>query len=96
MKLDHIAEFDWADDSKDKLRKMFAEARTKRLWFNNSSLAGTFWFSPDELQAEQEAGKFHWGAVNWKLRDPKDRIRELSDQIAAAQKEIIEMHRRIG
>lgn len=66
----------------ESLKPMFAEAREKGLWFwcHYQDL----WFSPDALEAEQRAGRFRWGAVNWRLRDPKERPIEADKRVADA------------
>jgi hypothetical protein len=61
------------------LQPLFAEARTKKLWFYCKY--HSLWFSPAELQAEHDNEKFIWGTVNWELRDPNERITELKDEI---------------
>jgi len=56
----------------DGLKPMFKKARKEGLWFscNYQSL----WFSPNELEKAHKQGRFAWGAVNWELRDPKERL----------------------
>ena len=46
-----------------------AEAEGKWLWCHYQDL----WFSPAQLREENRNGKFRWGPVNWKLRDPQER-----------------------
>jgi hypothetical protein len=44
------------------------------------------WFSPDELRAENEQGRFRWGTVNWQLRDPVEKLEQMvadSDSLKA-------------
>lgn len=60
-----------------------ARAEGKWLWCHYQDL----WFSPDQLAAQNEAGKFRWGPVNWRLRDPQERIAEADARVAAAQAE---------
>lgn len=59
---------------------MFEQAEREGLWFY--SPYQQLWFSPRQLRAHHEAGKFRWGAVNWKLRDPRERIADLRDEAA--------------
>lgn len=61
-----------------------AKAEGKWLWCNYQDL----WFSPDELAAQNANGKFLWGAVNWRLRDPAERVREAEERRDAAQREV--------
>ncbi len=51
---------------------MFAEAREKGLIFYTSYQG--LYFTPDELEAAQDSGRFLWGPVNWQLRMPSQRI----------------------
>lgn len=68
------------------MRPLFKQARDEGKWFwcHYQDL----WFSPDQLESEQTNGKFRWGAVNWKLRDPAERIEEAKARRDAAQAEV--------
>lgn len=77
----------WSQVDRDALDALFERARREGLWFFHNGISGQFWYSPDELQAEQENGKFIWGAVNWQLRDPHDYLRQANAAIEAAHKE---------
>ncbi|QDX94351.1 hypothetical protein EEL30_19930 [Brevibacillus laterosporus] len=57
------------------LQSLFDQAEKKGLWFYSSY--HDIWLSPSKLRQEQENGKFLWGAVNWQLRDPLERVVEL-------------------
>lgn len=72
------------------LRPLFEKARREGLWFycNYQGL----WFTPDELAAEQRRGSFIWGAVNWQLRDPKEKL-EHEQRVAKAAAEQAERTR---
>lgn len=72
----------WPQGDRDALDSLFVDAKRDRLWFWHSSVVGTFWFSPEELQDEQAAGRFVWSAENWRLRDPLERVFEF-EQAAA-------------
>lgn len=61
-----------------------ARAEGKWLWCHYQDI----WFTPDKLEAEQAAGRFRWGPVNWKLRDPKERLREAEARRDSAQREV--------
>jgi hypothetical protein len=78
----------------DSLRLMFEEARQKGLWF--FSPYQQLWFSPDELQENQKNGRFCWGAVNWELRDPKERVEQLRLEAAALVRQADQMAGRIS
>lgn len=77
----------------DSLAPLFKEAREKGLWFY--SWYAELWFSPDELEAANKAGTFRWGAVNWRLRDPAERVNQLRDKIRQAQAELEQFERRL-
>lgn len=49
-----------------------AKAEGKWLWCHYQDI----WFSPAQLREQNANGKFRWGAVNWKLRDPQERVAE--------------------
>lgn len=66
------------------LAPLFERARVEGLWF--WCRYQDLWFSPDQLAKEHAAGSFLWGAVNWSLRDPQERLKEAiarADQAAA-------------
>lgn len=72
---------DWRED----LKALIEQARNegKWLWCAYQDL----WFSPDQLSAENANGKFVWGVVNWKLRDPKEQLIEAETRLERARKE---------
>lgn len=60
------------------LKPMFAKAESEGLWFYHYSFAaGELWFSPEALRREQQAGRFLWGSINWRLRPPSERLEQL-------------------
>ncbi|ATF13594.1 hypothetical protein A616_16890 [Brevibacillus brevis X23] len=65
---------------------MFEEAEAKKLWFYCSYQG--LWFSPSELKQAQNEGRFLWGAVNWQLRDPNEKLAEMQLQQQSLSKEI--------
>ena len=67
------------------MAELFALAERGRLWFFNVS--NQLWLTPQELRGEQIAGRFRWGTINWLLRNPNERLRELHDQFTEAQRE---------
>lgn len=77
----------------ESLRPLYAEAEEKGLWF--CSRHQTLWFSPSELRQAQENGSFRWGAWNWELRDPKERLEELRHEIATAIKAAADFEKRM-
>lgn len=64
------------------LGPLFAEAKRTGKWFYGAY--HDIWFSPDELEREHANGNFRWGAVNWKLRDPRERLQELDRKAESA------------
>jgi hypothetical protein len=67
------------------LAPLFEKARARGLWFHNVSQG--LWFSPDELSAAHKEERFIWGAENWRLCDPNERLEQLNNVIAAAEAE---------
>lgn len=68
------------------LRPLIEQARRERkwLWCHYQDL----WFSPDRLEAEHAKGSFIWGATNWKLRDPQERVSEAEKRARSAAAEV--------
>jgi hypothetical protein len=71
----------------DSLAPLFKEARETGKWF--WCPYQNLWFSPDQLEAAQSDGRFRWGAINWKLRDPRERIAEAMDRSTKARDEAL-------
>jgi hypothetical protein len=67
----------------DQLKPMMDKAKAKGLWFR--SCYQNIWFSPTELQAEWNNGKFIWGPINWELCDPKEQLAQLDKNAKEAQ-----------
>jgi hypothetical protein len=67
----------------EQLNKLIAQARVEKkwLWCHYQDL----WFSPDELEAKNKAGQFQWGAVNWELRDPQEKLNEAKRRTECAK-----------
>lgn len=68
-----------------------AEAERKWLWCHYQDL----WFSPSQLRAANAEGKFVWGAVNFKLRDPEERIEEANRRASLANAEAAKIEREV-
>lgn len=68
-----------------------ARAEKKWLWCYYQDL----WFSPDELTAQNAEGRFRWGIVNWKLRDPVEMLQEAEQCAAKANAEVEGVRSRI-
>lgn len=79
----------WSLIERNRLDAMFVEARAKGLWFSHKSMAVVpVWFSPDELQELQLAGKFMWSSENWQLRDPQEELNHIKARLAGVQSEL--------
>lgn len=85
----------WTDADRKALEDLFATARADGKWFYFGGLTGTYWFTPDELEAEQLKGKFLWASPNWQLRSPMERICQLNAEIQRAQDEHDQITRKI-
>lgn len=70
---------------KEMLKPLIAEARASGQWLYTSYHG--LWFSPDDLEKENANGKFLWGAVNWRLRDPLEHLTEAETRLKAATME---------
>lgn len=65
------------------LAPLFERARKEKLAFYCNYQG--MWFSPDELEKLQSSGRFIWGACNWQLRDPKERVDEAIQSAQSAK-----------
>jgi len=67
------------------LQPLFEEARREGKWF--WCAYQDLWFTPDDLAAEHAKGSFIWGAANWRLRDPREKLaQEEAEAKAAAER----------
>jgi hypothetical protein len=69
----------------ESLQPLFDKAEAEGLWFYTSYQ--NLWFSPKELKQQQSLGGFIWGANNWKLRKPEEKLASLKRVAENAQKE---------
>lgn len=76
------------------LKPMFERAKHEHLWFR--SVYQDLWFTPEELEFEQEQGRFRWGVENWQLRDPAEKLKRLEKEIEDAQSRYFEFRKRMG
>lgn len=76
------------------LEPLFTEAERTGKWFYLKYQA--MWFTPTELRVAHNNNKFVWGAVNWELRDPLERIRELKLHLFSLLDELENFTRRIA
>lgn len=75
------------------LKPLFDRAERYGQWFHCSYQ--DIWLSPKQLRAEQAAGRYVWGAENWALRDPYDRIREAEQVLVRAQESLDNIIRQV-
>lgn len=74
------------------MRPLFEKAEKDGLWFYQK-FQGRY-FTPDQLKAEQAAGRFLWGRANWQLVKPTEaqlesmKAREDAALIAQVEQEI--------
>jgi len=54
------------------------------------------WFSPQELRDANAEGRFRWRVVNWRLRDPQEKLKRLREHVKSSQKELEEFKEKIG
>jgi hypothetical protein len=64
---------------------MLERAKREKLWFFCSYQE--LWFSPAELENAWAEGRFRWGAVNWKLRQPAKHLAELAEDVQQAERQ---------
>lgn len=68
------------------LEPLFAEAERTGKWF--WCAYQDLWFSPAKLREAQREGRFRWGAVNWSLREPGERVAEAEKRAKAAADDV--------
>jgi hypothetical protein len=76
------------------MRPMFAAARAGKLIFWNRY--HDLWFTPDELEAQQAAGSFRWGAVNWEIIPEDEYLNRARQRVESAQVEYDRRLKRLG
>lgn len=75
------------------MEPLIAEAKNKRWWFK--SHYQDIWFSPDELRAAMQEGRFVWGPTNWSMSDPRNMLSELQRRIVDLNAEYLRCERRL-
>lgn len=78
----------------DTLEPLFKEAEQENLWFYSNYQ--DMWFSPEELRKQHANGKFVWGATNWTLRSPYEKLEQLENLKANIDKNIQEFKARVN
>lgn len=74
------------------LQPLYEKADREGFWFY--SVYQDIWFHPDELREKQSNGQFLWGAVNWQLRQPDDKLLELLQKKKGIEREIEQFKQR--
>jgi hypothetical protein len=64
------------------MRPLFEKARAEKLWFFTPYQQ--LWFTPDELLAYNEKGRFLWSAENWKLRSKSEYLEQFEQEAKKA------------
>ncbi len=69
---------------------MFERAERDGLWFWTSYQ--DLWFTPAQLREDMANDRFRWGAVNWELRDPREKLKALQqrERLAANERKAFE------
>jgi hypothetical protein len=55
-----------------------------------------YWYSPDQLAAENAKGRFLWGANNWQLRDPEEYVEQARKHLDAALADYIRIQKEVA
>jgi hypothetical protein len=76
------------------LQPLIAQARKEGKWLH--SQYQDIWFSPDELEAANREGRFLWGAVNWRLRDPNEMVQEKAKVLKKAEQDYLNAQKRLS
>lgn len=67
------------------LQHLYDDAKASGRWF--WCRYQDMWFTPDELKQANAEGRFRWGPVNWRLRDPNERLEEIDKEIQCLQEQ---------
>lgn len=76
------------------LQPLITQARKEGKWLH--SRYQNVWFSPDELEAANQEGRFLWGAVNWALRDPHEMVQKQAEILKEAERNYIDDQKRLS
>lgn len=67
------------------LEPLFDKAKKEGLWFFCDYQC--LWFTPLELKECLKKGEFVWGAENWSLRNPQEKLKQIENRERAIQQE---------
>jgi hypothetical protein len=77
----------------DTLAPLIEQARAERKWL--WCYYQDIWFSPDQLAEQNANGKFLWSPINWKLRDPQERVAEADKRADQARRDADRVRRAV-
>lgn len=78
------------------MRALIAKARAEKKWIYSNTMAGEYWWSPDWLEEENTNGRFLWGAINFELRDPQDRVKQAQKRLDEALADYIRIQKEVA
>ncbi len=76
------------------LKPLIQQARNEGSWLHCTYQ--DLWFTPDELERNNQVGKFLWGPVNWTLRDPAINVGILKGRVTAALDDLAAFEQRMA
>ena len=77
----------------DTLQPLFEKAKREGLWFYSPSQ--DLWIAPEELEIEQKRGRLVWGAINWILKNPQERLNDFDYELSQLNYERNEFLKRV-
>lgn len=83
-----------ADAIRQDLEPLIKQAEEEGKWLHCHYQ--DLWFHPAELRSANDAGRFLWGACNWMLRDPEERVTQFNKKIERLQYERDKFLRKAG
>ncbi len=76
------------------LEDLINDAERQGLWLHCSYQ--DLWFSPSDLREANRDGRFRWGAMNFELRDPIEKLAKLIEKRATLDTEVFALERRLS
>ncbi len=76
------------------LDDLITEAERQDLWLHCHYQ--DLWFSPSDLREANRDGRFRWGAMNFELRDPIEKLAKLKEKRRAADIDVVAFERRLS
>ena len=75
------------------IEEIIAKARKEGKWIY--CRYQDLWFSPDDLEKQNKCGRFLWGTINWEVKDPQERVKELRIAAIKALTELLQFKSRL-